>query len=79
MQPGSKIYVHDFILDNEYDGPLFPAVFSLNMLVNTQDGQSYSENEILNMFLKAGLKNAERLSFRGDNDSGIICGRVERK
>jgi len=76
MQPGSKIYVHDFILDNEHDGPLFPAVFSLNMLVNTQNGQSYSENEIINMFFKAGLRETARLSFRGDNDSGIICGCV---
>lgn len=78
MQPGSEIYVHDFILDNNCVGPLFPAVFSLNMLVNTQHGQSYSENEIFNMFHKAGLKDTMRLSFRGDNDSGIIRGRVEK-
>jgi len=47
--------------------------FSLNMLVNTQDGQSYSEKEIFNMFQQAGLKGAERLPFKGNNDSGIIC------
>jgi len=76
MQPGSKIFVHDFILDNDGAGPLFPAVFSLNMLVNTQEGQSYTENEISNMFQQVGLCDIERLSFRGDNDSGIICGCV---
>jgi hypothetical protein len=76
MQPGSKIYVHDFILDNEFDGPIFSAVFSLNMLVNTQHGQSYSENEIFKMFHQVGLRDTMRLSFRGDNDSGIICGHV---
>jgi hypothetical protein len=75
-KPGSKIYVHDFILDDEGDGPLFASMFSLNMLVNTQDGQSYSEKEIFNMLQQAGLKDVERLPFKGDNDSGIICGRV---
>ncbi len=76
MQPGSKIFVHEFILDNDGVGPLFPAVFSLNMLVNTQEGQSYTENEIFKMFQQAGLRDTERLSFTGDNDSGIICGCV---
>jgi hypothetical protein len=75
-KPGSKIYVHDFILDDDGDGPLFASMFSLNMLVNTQDGQSYSEKEIFNMLQQAGLKDVERLPFKGDNDSGIICGRV---
>jgi ubiquinone/menaquinone biosynthesis C-methylase UbiE len=78
MHPGSKIYVHDFILDDEGDGPLFASMFSLNMLVNTQAGQSYTENEIFKMFQLAGLRDTERFSFRGDNDSGIICSRVER-
>ena len=72
-KPGSKIYVHDFILNDEGDGPLFASLFSLNMLVNTQDGQSYSEKEIFNMFQQAGLKDLERLPFKGNNDSGIIC------
>jgi len=75
-KPGSKIYVHDFILNDEGDGPLFASLFSLNMLVNTRDGQSYSEKEIFSMLQQAGLKDMERLPFKGDNDSGIICGRL---
>ena len=43
LEPGATIIVHDFILDNSMDGPLFPALFSLNMLLGTSSGQSYSE------------------------------------
>ena len=51
--------VHDFILNNTMDGPLFPALFSLNMLVGTAQGQAYSEKQIMDMLEKAGVKKIE--------------------
>jgi len=74
LEPGGLILVHDFILDNAFDGPLFPALFSLNMLINTEDGQSYSEAQITEMLNSAGVKEIRRTPFRGPNDSGIISG-----
>ncbi|MGD8512394.1 MAG: methyltransferase [Deltaproteobacteria bacterium] len=76
LEPGGLILVHDFILDNAFDGPLFPALFSLNMLINTEDGQSYSEAQITEMLNNAGVKGIRRMPFRGPNDSGIIFGTV---
>ncbi len=76
LEPGGMIIVHDFILNNKMDGPLFPALFSLNMLLGTSDGQSYSEKQITNMLAKAGVKEIRRLSFQGPTDSGIIIGTV---
>jgi len=76
MEPGGLILVHDFILDNTQDNPLFPALFGLNMLINTPQGQSYSEAQIKDMLCNAGLKDVKRISFRGPNDAGIICGTV---
>ncbi len=74
LERGGLLMVHDFILNDTFDGPLFPAIFSLNMLVNTDEGQSYSEGQIREMLKRAGLKNIQRLPFTGPNDSGIIAG-----
>jgi len=66
--------VHDFILDDTMDGPLFPAIFSLNMLLGTENGQSYSEKQIKNMLADAGVKDMQRIPIQVPNDSGIIIG-----
>ena len=76
MEPGGLILVHDFILENTRDKPLFPALFALNMLINTPQGQSYSDDQIKNMLREVGLKHVKRIPFRGPNDAGIICGTV---
>jgi predicted O-methyltransferase YrrM len=76
LTPGGKIIVHDFILDDTMDGPVFPALFSLNMLLGTSAGQSYSEAQITDMLSSAGVKGIERIDFRGPTDSGIILGAV---
>ncbi len=76
LKPGSMIIVHDFILNNSMDGPLFPALFSLNMFLGTSGGQSYSEKQINGMLSEAGVKQIRRLSFQGPTESGIITGMV---
>lgn len=74
LEAGGLCLIHDFVLNNRLDGPFFPALFSLNMLVNTEHGQSYSEAQIMEMMEKAGLHNLRRLPFEGTNQSGIIAG-----
>jgi SAM-dependent methyltransferase len=76
LEPGGLLLIHDFILNDTLDGPMFAALFSLNMLVNTDQGQSYSEGQIKEMLTGAGLKNIRRLHFKGPNESGIISGVV---
>jgi len=76
LRPGGMIIIHEFILDNTKDGPLFPALFSLNMLLGTPGGKSYSEEELAAMLQKAGVKKIKRRPFKGPTDSGIITGIV---
>lgn len=76
MKPGGTIMIHDFILDNTRDGPEFPALFSLNMLVNNPAGRSYSEEELTAMLDNSGVKEITRHPFRGANDSSILYGTV---
>jgi ubiquinone/menaquinone biosynthesis C-methylase UbiE len=74
LEPGGMMMIHDFILNDASDGPLFPAIFSLNMLVNTDKGRSYTESQIREMLTKADLRNIERLPFKGPTESGILAG-----
>jgi hypothetical protein len=76
LGPGGLIMIHDFILNNDLAGPLFPALFSLNMLTGTKGGRSYSEEQIMDMLAKAGAKKLSRHRFRAPNDSGIIVGTI---
>ena len=58
------------------EAPLFPALFSLNMLLGTPKGRSYSEEQLFKMLEDAGAHDAKRISFKGPNDSGVISGVV---
>ncbi len=74
LKPAGKIFIHDFILNDSRDGPLFPALFSLNMYLGTPSGQAYSETELSTMLKAHGIKNINRLSFEGPTQSGILSG-----
>jgi hypothetical protein len=53
------------------DGPLHPALFSLNMLLGT-----YSEQQLVDMLAEAGLKDIQGLPVQTPYDSGLITGIV---
>ena len=76
LNPGGIIGIHEFILNNAADGPLFPALFSLNMLTGTSEGRAYTEAQLTDMLGNAGVKDIQRLEFNTPNDSGIITGAV---
>lgn len=74
LEPNGLIIIHEFILNNTMDGPLFPALFSLNMLLGTESGQSYSEQQLTDMLSEAGVKNIQRIPIETPNDSGLLIG-----
>jgi len=74
LEPGGVLLVQEFILTDAKDGPLFPALFSLNMLVGTDGGQSYAEGELCAMLKAAGLTDVCRIAVDLPNGAGIIRG-----
>ena len=72
LNPGGVAVIHEFILDDTMDRPLFATLFSLNMLVATEAGRAYSQGQIIDMFQKAGMVDVQRLEFKGPMDSGLI-------
>lgn len=76
LEPGGQILVQEFILDDSMAAPLFPALFSMNMLLGTPDGQAYSERQLLEMLAAAGACDLQRLPLDLPNGAGVISGRV---
>jgi predicted O-methyltransferase YrrM len=74
LEPGGMIIVHDFILNDALDGPPFPALFALNMLLGTPHGRTYSERQIRDLLAEVGAVDIKRIPVQTPNDSGIIMG-----
>jgi hypothetical protein len=79
LEPGGMLLVQEFILDDTRDRPLFPALFSLNMLIGTPFGQAYTEGELRAMLTAAGLRDVRRLHMDLPNGAGVIVGTVPRE
>jgi SAM-dependent methyltransferase len=67
LAPGGVLWVQEFIVDPTGQGHVFPALFGLNMLVNTSEGRSYTRDEIAGMMAAAGL---EEPSYQGPTAEG---------
>jgi SAM-dependent methyltransferase len=76
LQPGGIVIIHEFILNDAMDGPLFPALFSLNMLQGTEAGRAYSERQLTGMLTAAGVHDVRRVPIQTPNDSGILVGNI---
>lgn len=72
LRDGGQIIVHEFVLDESKTRPQFAALFSLNMLIGTQEGASYSESEYRTWIAEAGFKFIRKIDL--ESDSSLIIG-----
>ena len=72
LAPGGRLVVQDFILNPDKTGPQHAALFSLNMLVSTDSGASYSESEYTDWMDAAGFTRISRINLPGP--SSLIVG-----
>jgi (2Fe-2S) ferredoxin/SAM-dependent methyltransferase len=75
LAPNGRLVVQDFILNTDKTGPRHAALFSLNMLVSTDAGASYSEAEYTGWMEAAGFPEICRINLPGPSD--LIVGRVK--
>ena len=73
LAPGGMILIQEFILDDSLEGPIFPALFSLNMLLGTERGQAYSWEQLEKMLSNAGFQNLRRMPLQLPNGAGVIA------
>jgi precorrin-6B methylase 2 len=55
-----QIVIQDFVMDEERTSPALGTFFALNMLVNTQNGDTYTQQEISSWLKSAGLSDISR-------------------
>jgi 2-polyprenyl-3-methyl-5-hydroxy-6-metoxy-1,4-benzoquinol methylase len=72
---GGRIIIKDQVMEDSRIEPATGALFSLNMLVNTRAGDTYTEKEIRAWFDHAGIQYVETINIPG-HDSMVI-GRKE--
>jgi SAM-dependent methyltransferase len=60
LEPGGRIAVIDFIMDEDRVAPREGALFALNMLVSTEAGDTYTEREVRDWLVEAGFLRASR-------------------
>ena len=75
LAPKGRLVVQDFILNADKTGPQFAALFSLNMLVATESGASYSELEYTTWMKAAGFDEISRVNLPGPSD--LMVGAVK--
>ena len=64
--------IQDFILEPDKTAPKTAALFSLNMLVGTRAGASYSDPEYTAWLREAGFGDVKRIRLPGP--TGLIVG-----
>ena len=75
LNSGGKIIIQDFILENDKASPCFPALFSLNMLLFTENGRTYSFNEIEGWLREAGFSDLTRMDLKLPRSISVLTGR----
>ena len=76
LNSGGKIVIQEFSLDNERTSPVQGALFSVNMLVNTDAGSSYTAREIKGWLAKTGFSGVKEKRM---NETVLISARKKAR
>jgi SAM-dependent methyltransferase len=72
LAPKGVAAVHEFTLAEDHASPIPGALFSVNMLVNTEEGRSYSPGEMTGWLTKVGFGRIKKV---GLGDTVVLSGR----
>lgn len=70
LNPGGRVAIRDLLIDPDRTKPLRGALFAVNMLVNTQEGRCYTEEEIRTWLVEEGFSNVS--VHREEDGSGTV-------
>jgi ubiquinone/menaquinone biosynthesis C-methylase UbiE len=65
LAPGGTIAIAEFLVSADRTGPMNGLIFAVNMLVNTDNGGTYSFEEISGWLAEAGFVNGRTIPGRG--------------
>lgn len=65
LAPGGTALVADLLVNDAHTGPLINLIFAVNMLVNTDEGDTFSATEIMHLLGEAGFEQAHTVDVPG--------------
>jgi len=68
LGPGGRVAIQDFILEPDRTAPRHAVLFAINMLVGTETGSTYTEQEYASWLEAAGLVRVRRIRLAGPAD-----------
>jgi len=71
---GGIVVIREGLLDDDGTSPVGAVLFSLNMLVNTGEGQSYSGKEIMDLMRSVGFKDTKVTPLPAGARSSLVIG-----
>ncbi|MDR2386890.1 MAG: methyltransferase domain-containing protein [Deltaproteobacteria bacterium] len=74
LKKGGFLAIQELYLDDDLTGPIMPALFSLNMLVNTMGGQAYTFGQVEAFMKNAGLSDIHRIPAQLPPGCAILVG-----
>lgn len=72
LKDNGRIIIHEFVLDETKTKPQFATLFSLNMLIGTVEGASYSESEYKSWLEETGFRDIKKVDLKFN--SSLIMG-----
>jgi 2-polyprenyl-3-methyl-5-hydroxy-6-metoxy-1,4-benzoquinol methylase len=72
LAPCGQVAIHEFTLNENHASPVPGALFSVNMLVNTAGGRSYTRKEMKGWLTKTGFK---KIAIKDLGDTVLVTGR----
>ncbi len=63
LNKNGKIIIQDWIMNDDRTQPAPGAIFAINMLVGTESGDCFTEEEVSDMLTNAGFSNISRIEF----------------
>lgn len=73
LKKGGQVVIHDFMPVADRTGPLFPALFSLHMLVYTRKGRAYSADEYEAWLKGCGYTEPHRATICADRPTATTA------
>ena len=73
LEPGGRLLIRDHIMDETRTKPAAGALFALNMLVNTQGGDTYTLQEVSTDLQQAGFGHIRALRTGQDSFERMDC------
>jgi 2-polyprenyl-3-methyl-5-hydroxy-6-metoxy-1,4-benzoquinol methylase len=72
LLPGGYVAIHEFKLKEDHASPVPGALFSVNMLVNTAEGRSYTPREMRGWLTRAGFR---KVTLKNLGDTVLMIGK----